>query len=227
MLLCIPNLLSKEQVAHCRAQLEAAAWVDGKTTAGSIARTVKDNQQLPQDSPVAQALGDLILEALAQNPSFIAAALPNKIFPPMFNRYTGGGTYGVHVDNAIRYVPNTTVKVRTDVSTTVFFSEAEEYAGGELVIEDTYGAQEVKLGAGDAIVYPATSLHQVRPVTQGTRFAAFFWTQSMVRDDGQRALLYDLDQSVQTLTVELGETHPQIARLSWIYHNLIRQWAEV
>lgn len=226
MLLCIPNLLTKEQVAACRAKLETADWQDGRLTAGSVAIHVKANLQLPQTSPVAQELGDLILDALAKHPLFLSAALPNKIFPPMFNRYEGGGHYGTHVDNAIRYVPGTAVKVRTDVSTTVFFSEAEDYDGGELVIEDAFGAQEVKLSAGDAVVYPATSLHQVRPVTRGARYAAFFWTQSMVRDDTQRALLYDLDQSVQALTAELGSDHAQVRQLSWIYHNLLRQWAE-
>ncbi|EIJ33584.1 Fe2+-dependent dioxygenase [Thiothrix nivea] len=226
MLICIPNVLSKEQIAHCRAQLDAAEWVDGKTTAGGQAATAKHNLQLAQNSALAEEIGGLILDALAKSPQFISAALPLKIFPPMFNRYEGGGNYGIHVDNAIRYVPGTTVKVRTDVSTTVFFSEPEEYDGGELVIEDNYGAQEVKLAAGDMVVYPSTSLHQVRPVTRGARIASFLWTQSMVRDDGQRTLLYDLDQSIQELSLELGAGHPQTVRLAGIYHNLLRRWAD-
>ncbi len=226
MLLCIPNVLTKQQVVHCRAQLDAAEWVDGKVTAGQQAATAKNNLQLAQTSPLAQQLGDVILDALVNNAQFISAALPLKIYPPMFNRYEGGGNFGVHVDNAIRYVPGTIVRVRTDVSATLFFAEPEEYEGGELVIEDNFGAQEVKLAAGDMVLYPSTSLHQVRPVTRGARIASFFWMQSMIRDDGQRTLLYDLDQSIQELTLELGVGHPQTVKLTGIYHNLVRRWAD-
>lgn len=226
MLLCIPNVLTKQQVVQYRAQLDAAEWVDGKVTAGQQAATAKHNLQLEQTSPLAQQLGDAILDALANNAQFISAALPLKIFPPMFNRYQGGGNFGIHVDNAIRYVPKTIVRVRTDVSATLFFAEPEEYDGGELVIEDNFGAQEVKLAAGDMVLYPSTSLHQVRPVTRGARIASFLWMQSMVRDDGQRTLLYDLDQSIQELTLELGVGHPQTIKLAGIYHNLVRRWAD-
>lgn len=226
MLLCIPNVLTKQQVAQCRAQLEAAEWVNGKVTAGQQAATAKNNLQLAQTSPLAQELGDFILDALANNSQFISAALPLKIYPPLFNRYAGGGNFGVHVDNSIRYVPGTIVRVRTDVSATLFLAEPEEYEGGELVIEDNFGAQEVKLAAGDMVLYPATSLHQVLPVTSGARIASFFWMQSMIRDDGQRTLLYDLDQSIQELTLELGVGHPQTVKLAGIYHNLVRRWAD-
>lgn len=226
MLLCIPNVLSKQQVAQCRAQLDAAEWVDGKVTAGQQAATAKNNLQLAQTSPLAQQLGNVILDALAQNSQFVSAALPLKIYPPMFNCYTGGGNFGIHVDNAIRYVPGTIVRVRTDVSATLFLAEPEDYDGGELVIEDNFGAQEVKLAAGDMVLYPSTSLHQVRPVTRGARLASFIWMQSMIRDDGQRTLLYDLDQSIQELTLELGVGHPQTVKLAGIYHNLVRRWAD-
>lgn len=226
MLICIPNVLSREQVAHCRAQLEVAAWVDGKITAGGQAATAKHNLQLPQDSAIAREIGEAILEALAHNARFVSAALPMKIFPPMFNRYEDGGNFGIHIDNAIRYVPGTTVRVRTDVSATLFLTEPETYDGGELVIEDSFGAQAIKLAAGDMALYPSTSLHQVRTVTRGVRLAAFFWLQSMVRDDGQRTLLYDLDQSIQELSAELGVGHPQTIRLAGVYHNLIRRWAD-
>lgn len=226
MLLCIPNILTKEQVAQCRAKLDAAEWVNGKVTAGEQAATIKNNLQLPQQSALAQELGDFILDALAKTPQFISAALPSKIFPPMFNRYEDCGNFGIHVDNAIRYVPGTIVKIRTDISATLFLAEPEEYEGGELVIEDNFGAQEVKLAAGDMVLYPSTSLHQVRPVTRGTRIASFFWMQSMIRDDGQRTLLYDLDQSIQELSMELGVGHPQTVKLAGIYHNLVRRWAD-
>lgn len=226
MLLCIPNVLSKQQVSQCRAQLDAAEWLDGKVTAGQQAATVKNNRQLAQTSPLAQELGNAILDALAQNLQFISAALPLKIYPPMFNRYEGGGNFGIHVDNAIRYVPGTIVRVRTDISATLFLAEPEEYEGGELVIEDNFGAQEVKLAAGDMVLYPSSSLHQVNPVNSGARIASFIWMQSMIRDDGQRTLLYDLDQSIQALSLELGAEHPQTVKLAGIYHNLIRRWAD-
>ena len=226
MLVCIPNVLSKQQVAYCRDRMATAEWVDGKVTAGQQSATVKYNLQLPEGSAVAREIGDLILDALANTPPFISAALPLKIFPPLFNRYENSGHFGIHVDNAIRHVPGTVVRVRTDLSATLFFAEPDEYDGGELIIEDTYGAQAVKLAAGDMVLYPSTSLHRVEPVTRGARICSFFWLQSMVRDDGQRTLLYDLDQSIQDLANEQGIEHANVVRLSGIYHNLIRRWAD-
>lgn len=226
MLICIPNVLTKEQVAFCRSKLNQADWIDGKATTGTQSATVKSNLQIPQSSLIARELGDIILNALANKPQFISAALPLKIFPPLFNRYENGGHFGIHTDGSVMTVPGTSVRIRTDVSATLFFAEPEEYEGGELVIEDNFGAQEVKLAAGDMVLYPSTSLHQVRPVTSGARIASFFWMQSMIRDDGQRTLLYDLDQSVQELSMELGVGHPQTVKLAGIYHNLVRRWAD-
>lgn len=226
MLLCVPDVLSKAQVAECRTVLAQAEWVDGRVTAGAQSAVVKQNRQIPEDSPVARTVGERILAALAANPLFISAALPLKIFPPLFNSYAGGEHFGVHVDNAIRIVKGTVMRVRTDLSATLFLTEPAEYDGGELVIEDSYGAQEVKLAAGDMVLYPSTSLHQVRPVTRGVRVGAFFWMQSMVRDDGKRTLLFDLDQTIQALAREHGVDHPTAVRLSGIYHNLIRRWAD-
>lgn len=226
MLICIPEVLTKEQVAHCRQVMDEAAWIDGKGTAGPQAALVKQNMQLPEGSPAAQELGDMILAALARNPLFISAALPAKILPPFFNLYGPGQFFGTHVDNAIRSVPGTPIRIRTDVSITVFLAEPEDYDGGELTIEDKYGAHEVKLAAGDAVLYPSTSLHHVKPVTRGHRVASFFWLQSMIRDDGQRTLLFDLDQTIQELSVERGVDDPACVRLTGIYHNLLRQWAD-
>lgn len=226
MLVCIPQVLNAEQVAYCRARMAEADWVDGRVTAGAQSATVKYNSQLPENSPIAQALGDLILDALVQRPTFISAALPLKIFPPLFNRYENGGHFGVHVDNAIRHVAGTLVRVRTDLSVTLFLTEPEEYEGGELVIEDTYGTQAIKLAAGALVLYPSSSLHRVEPVTHGARISSFFWLQSMVRDNADRALLYDLDQSIQTLANEKGLGDAHVLRLSGIYHNLIRRWAD-
>jgi PKHD-type hydroxylase len=226
MLICIPNVLTKEQVAFCRSKLNQAEWIDGKATTGTQSATVKSNLQIPQSSLIARELGDIILNALANKPQFISAALPLKIFPPLFNRYENGGHFGIHTDGSVMTVPGTSVRIRTDVSATLFFAEPEKYEGGELVIEDNFGAQEVKLAAGDMVLYPSTSLHQVRPVTSGARIASFFWMQSMIRDDGQRTLLYDLDQSVQELSMELGVGHPQTVKLAGIYHNLVRRWAD-
>ncbi|UBQ40268.1 Fe2+-dependent dioxygenase [Comamonas thiooxydans] len=225
MLLRIPCLLTPDEVRHCRQVLEAASWQDGKTTAGHVAAQVKSNLQLPLDSKTGQQIGDLILDRLGRNPLFMSAALPLKVLPPRFNRYEGGGTYGNHIDNAFFTIPGTAIKVRTDVSTTVFFSDPDEYEGGELMVEDTFGQQSVKLAAGDAIVYPGTSLHRVNPVTRGTRYASFFWTHSLVKSAEQRRLLFDLDQSIQQLTQEQPE-HPRIAALSGTYHNLLRMWSE-
>lgn len=225
MMLRIPSLLTPDEVRDCRQALEQATWQDGRTTAGSLAVKVKSNLQLPIDSPTAARLGNLILDRLGRNPLFLSAALPLRVLPPRFNRYEGGGTYGNHIDNALFVIPGTAIKVRTDVSTTVFFSDPEEYEGGELIVEDTYGHQSVKLAAGDAIVYPGTSLHRVNPVTRGTRYASFFWTQSLVKSDEQRRLLFDLDQSIQQLTVDHPD-HAKLSALSGTYHNLLRMWSE-
>lgn len=225
MLVRIPAVLSKAEVAHCRRVLEAAEWVDGKVTAGYQSAKSKNNIQLLENSDAANQLGDIILTALANNNLFMSAALPLKIFPPLFNCYQGGHSFGVHVDNAIRQVKGTAVKVRTDLSMTLFFSEPKEYDGGELVIEDTYGTQSIKLAAGDMILYPSTSLHRVTPVTRGRRLASFFWLQSMVASDEKRSLLYDMDMSIQNLS-QGNEDHPAIIQLTGVYHNLLRQWAQ-
>ena len=224
MLLRIPALLTPDEVRHCRQALESAAWQDGRTTAGHVAAQVKSNLQLPLDSTTGQQIGDLILDRLGRNPLFMSAALPLKVLPPRFNRYEGGGTYGNHIDNAFFTIPGTAIKVRTDVSTTVFFSNPDEYEGGELIVEDTYGEQSVKLAAGDAIVYPGTSLHRVNPVSRGTRYASFFWTQSLVASDEQRRTLLQLDQAIQAITAD-HPAHTAIDPLTGVYHNLLRQWA--
>ncbi len=226
MLICIPNVLTKEQVANYRAKLANAEWINGKATSGKQSATVKNNSQLVQHAAITQEIGSVIINALNNAPQFISAALPLKIFPPLFNRYENGGHFGIHTDSSIMTIPNSGVRIRTDLSATVFFAEPHEYDGGELIIEDVYGAQAVKLAAGDMVLYPSTSLHRVEPVTRGVRLCAFFWLQSMIRDDGQRTLLYDLDQSIQSLAVELGIGHSEVVKLSGIYHNLIRRWAD-
>jgi PKHD-type hydroxylase len=226
MLLHIPDILSAEQVAHCRQRLEQADWVDGRITAGHQSARAKDNMQLPEDHPAARELGELILAALQNNPLFMAAALPLKVFPPLFNRYQGGQSFGTHIDNAVRQVTGTPHRVRTDLSATLFLSAPEEYDGGELSVEDTYGLHNVKLPAGHLILYPASSLHHVRPVTRGARLASFFWIQSMVRDDGQRAILFDLDMAIQRISGEVSD-HPSVIQLTGVYHNLLRRWADV
>jgi PKHD-type hydroxylase len=226
MLLAIPNVLSPEQLAESRKLLEAAEWVDGKATAGHQGARVKDNMQLPVDSPVARQVGATILKALSANPLFMSAALPLHILPPMFNRYSGGQTFGTHVDGSIRTVPGTNHRLRTDLSCTLFFAGPEEYDGGELIIEDTYGSKSVKLPAGHMILYPSTSLHQVTPVTRGTRLCSFFWLQSMIRDNGKRSMLFDMDVAIQRLGTE-NATHPSVVSLTGVYHNLLRQWAEM
>ena len=225
MLLKIPQVLTKAQVASCKQVLLDADWADGNVTAGYQSAQAKHNLQLPENSPAARQLGDLVLQALAQNKLFMSAALPLKIFPPLFNCYQGGQSFGVHVDNAIRQVPGTPVKVRTDLSMTLFFSEPEEYEGGELVIEDTYGAHSVKLVAGDMVLYPSTSLHKVTPVTRGRRLASFFWLQSMVASDEKRSLLFDMDMAIQSLRQQLADSR-EIVQLTGVYHNLLRQWAQ-
>jgi len=225
MLLHVPDVLSPEQVAQARTALDAAQWVDGRVTAGAQSARAKDNMQLPESHPVAREMGDMILAALQRSALFMSAALPLKVFPPLFNRYEGGQSFGTHVDNAIRPVAGTPHRVRTDLSATLFLSEPAEYDGGELSVEDTYGVHSVKLPAGHMILYPATSLHHVTPVTRGSRVSSFFWIQSMVRDDGQRTLLFDLDSTIQQLMAD-APSHPAPVRLTGIYHNLLRQWAD-
>ncbi|WP_321476781.1 Fe2+-dependent dioxygenase [uncultured Paludibaculum sp.] len=226
MLLQIPDVLTPEQVAHCRRLLDESSWIDGRATAGPQSGMVKNNQQLPEDHPAAREMGDLILAALEHSGLFMAAALPAKVFPPLFNRYAGGQSFGNHVDNAVRQVSGTPHRIRTDLSATLFFTGPEEYEGGELVVEDTYGAHSVKLPAGHLILYPSTSLHHVRPVTQGARVCSFFWIQSMVRDDGERTLMFDLDMAIQRLSEEAPQ-HPSVVALTSVYHNLLRRWADV
>jgi PKHD-type hydroxylase len=226
MLLHIPDILTAEQVAHCRQKLEQADWVDGRVTAGPQSALAKDNMQLPEGHPAARELGDLILTALQNNLLFMAAALPLKVFPPLFNRYRGGQSFGAHIDNAIRQITGAPHRVRTDLSATLFLASPDEYDGGELSVEDTYGLHTVKLPAGHLILYPATSLHHVSPVTRGARLASFFWIQSMVRDDGERTLLFDLDMAIQRLAGESPD-HPSIIQLTGVYHNLLRRWADV
>lgn len=206
--------------------LDEANWVDGRVTAGYQSARTKNNQQLPEDSPAAQQLGEMILNALGQNATFVAAALPHRVFPPLFNRYQGGQSFGTHVDNAIRQVTGTSHRIRTDLSATLFFSQPDEYEGGELIVEDTYGVQTVKLPAGHLVLYPASSLHQVRPVTKGARVSSFFWIQSMVREDNERTLLFDLDVSIQRLNSERRDD-PIAVQLTGVYHNLLRRWAEL
>jgi len=222
MLLQIPDVLTAEQVAHARDLLDTANWVDGRVTAGHQSTQVKDNMQLPEDHPVGRELGDMILEALQRNALFISAALPLRVFPPLFNRYRGGQSFGNHVDNAIRQISGTHLRIRTDLSATLFLGEPEEYDGGELVVEDTYGVHSVKLPSGHMVLYPSTSLHHVRPVTRGARVASFFWIQSMLRDDGDRTLLFDLDTAIQRLTVDMAD-HPAAVQLTAVYHNLLRE----
>ncbi|MCP3706203.1 Fe2+-dependent dioxygenase [Paraburkholderia sp. CNPSo 3274] len=226
MLVHVPNVLTLEQVRTLRARVDNAgdAWVDGRATAGWSGAPVKRNVQIAEHTPIARELGDMVLAAIERNPLFISAALPNQVYPPLFNRYEGGMTFGSHVDGAVRVLPNG-VKLRTDLSCTLFLSSPDEYDGGELVVEDTYGVQEVKLPAGDMIVYPATSLHQVTPVTRGARVASFFWVQSLVRDDTKRALLFDMDTAIQRLNASDADVE---ARRSLVgcYHNLLRLWSE-
>ena len=226
MLLSVPDVLTLEQVAQARRLLDSAEWVDGRVTAGVQSARVKDNQQLPEGHPVAQQLGDVIITALQGSALFVSAALPLRVFPPLFNRYQGGHGFGNHVDNAIRQITGTPLRIRTDLSATLFLCQPDEYDGGELVVEDTYGVHDVKLPAGHMILYPSTSLHHVRPVTRGARVASFFWIQSMVRDDATRALLFDLDVAIQRLGADVPD-HPSVVQLTAVYHNLLRRWAEM
>lgn len=227
MLLQIPAVLSKGEVAHFRKVLEETEWVDGNVTSGVQSALAKRNLQVPQDAPDALKLGEAILRALGGNSTFNAAALPLRVFPPLFNRYDEGMGFASHVDNAVRYIPNIRQRVRTDVSATLFLSEPDEYDGGELVIEDTYGEHSVKLVAGDMVIYSADSLHRVEPVTRGSRWASFFWAQSMVREDRDRELLFRLDRSITLARTELGDKHPAILGLTSSFHSLMRKWTDI
>jgi PKHD-type hydroxylase len=224
MLLHIPDVLSPEQVAQIRVALDAADWTDGRETVGTQGAAVKRNRQLPDTSPLRRELGQIVLSALAKHPLYHAATLPVRTLPPRFNRYEGGGHYGFHVDGAVMALADAT-QLRSDISCTLFLSEPDDYDGGELIVSDTYGEHEVKLPAGDLIVYPASSVHRVQDVTRGTRLAAFFWVQSLVRDDGQRRLLFELDTTIQALT-RSGADAAALLQLSGVYHNLLRRWAE-
>ena len=224
MLLHIPRVLTEAQVARCRAILEDAKWVDGRETSGHLAARVKHNRQVDEATPEAREMGSIIVAALERTPLFMAAALPLRVFPPLFNRYEPGMAFGSHVDNAIREVASSAARVRTDLSATLFLSGREEYDGGELVVDDTYGAHQVKLPAGDMILYPASSLHRVTPVTRGARLASIFWVQSMVRDDGERALLFDLDMAIGQVG-EAAPGNPAVVGLTNCYHNLLRRWS--
>lgn len=225
MMLHIPAVLTKDEVRELRRELDAAAWSDGRATVGEQGARVKRNQQLNPADPVALRLSERILARLAAHPQFFSAVLPLRILPPLFNRYAGGGTYGRHVDGAVMSQAGSSQRLRSDVSSTLFLCEPDEYDGGELVVHDTYGEHEAKLPAGDLLVYSSTSVHEVRPVTRGARISAFFWSQSMVREDAQRTQLYSLDQCIQTLRARLGEA-PECVTLTAHYHNLLRMWAE-
>jgi len=225
MLLHIPDVLTPEQVAQTRKLLDQAEWVDGRATAGHQSALAKNNMQVAENHPAGRQAGDMIVRALERNALFLSAALPLKVFPPLFNRYQGGQSFGTHVDNAVRQVTGTPHRVRTDLSATLFLAAPGDYDGGELSVEDTYGVHAVKLPAGHMILYPASSLHHVRPVTRGARLAAFFWIQSMVRDDGQRTLLFDLDTAIQRISRDMP-SHPSAVQLTGVYHNLLRRWAD-
>ena len=226
MLLPIPDILTPAQVARARELFAKADWVDGRVTAGHQSALAKHNRQLGENDPAARELGEMIVAALGANPLFLAAALPAKVFPPLFNRYEGGESFGTHIDNAVRQVTGTPVRVRTDLSATLFFSEPGEYDGGELVIEEYSGSHEIKLPAGQMILYPASSRHHVRPVTRGARLASFFWIQSMVRDGGCRRILFDLDVAIQDVNRERAGS-PAAVSLTGVYHNLLRRWTDV
>jgi len=225
MLLHIEGVLTSEQVAKCRETLAAQSWVDGRVTAGEQSAQAKRNLQVPEDAPAARELGEMILGALGRNQTFVSAALPLRVFPPLFNRYDEGMAFDTHVDNSIRFAGS--VRFRTDVSATLFLTDPADYDGGELIVEDAYGEHAVKLPAGDMILYPATSLHRVAPITRGSRWASFFWAQSMVKSDEKRTLLWNLDNAIQALSLKVGQTDPEVISLAGSYHNLLRMWAEV
>jgi PKHD-type hydroxylase len=226
MMLAIPDLLDGEGVARVRAIVDAAEWIDGNATSGHQSALAKKNQQLPEDSAAGKEAGRIVLDALGRSPLFIAAALPLKIFPPLFNRYQGGEAFGTHIDNAVRIHRESEFRVRSDLSATLFLEDPEAYEGGELTVEDNLGAHAVKLPAGHLLLYPASSLHRVEPVTKGARVASFFWIQSMVRDDSARTLLFDLDRSIQAVASDRGHDDREVIRLTGIYHNLLRRWAD-
>ena len=227
MLVCIPDVLSKAEVARFRSAMDSAPWEDGRSTAGAQSALVKKNEQLPPDGPLARALGEQVIKAITANPLFISAAIPLRIFPPLFNRYGIGQHFGLHVDNSVRGDQLTGLRIRTDLSVTLFLSEPEDYDGGELVVEDHYGAQRVKLPAGHLVLYPATSLHAVTAITRGVRVASFFWLQSMIRQAEARRMIFELDTAIQGLVGRLDRNDPEIVRLSGLYHNMIRHWAEL
>jgi PKHD-type hydroxylase len=227
MLICIPDVLSKAEVTEFRGVMDQTPWEDGRSTAGAQSAKVKNNEQLPPNGEVSRRLGERVIKALAANPLFVSAAIPRHIFPPLFNRYGVGQHFGVHVDNAVRGDHMTGIRIRTDLSVTLFLSEPDEYDGGELIVEDYYGSHEVKLPAGHLVLYPATSLHAVTPITRGARVASFFWLQSMIRDTHARSLIFDLDTAIQDLVARLDRNDPEVVKLTGIYHNLIRYWAEV
>ncbi len=225
MLLEIPDILTSAQVREFRDALQKAAWQDGRKTAGHVAMAAKDNHQVAQDDPIAARLGDAILQRLGASARFMAAALPHRVLPPRFNRYTGGESYDLHIDNAVFSVPGTPFRIRSDLSATLFLSEPDEYEGGELVIQHRFGTQRAKLPAGHMMLYSAHTLHRVEPVTHGTRLASFFWVQSLVRSEDQRDLLLELDDTIQALRAEAPDS-PALVRLTGLYHNLLRQWAD-
>src|SRR5580693_7481603 len=229
MLICVPNVLGKDEVADFRRIMDGCAWEDGRSTAGAQSALVKSNEQLPPDNEISRKLGHRIVSALTANPRFISAAIPLHIFPPLFNRYTAadGHHFGIHVDNAVRGDRLTGLRIRTDLSLTLFLSEPEEYDGGELAIEDYYGSHRVKLPAGHLVLYPSTSLHLVTPVTRGARICSFFWLQSMIKDPLARRMTFDMDNAIQALVHRLGRNDPEVRKLTNIYHNIIRYWAEL
>jgi PKHD-type hydroxylase len=227
MLICVPDILTKAEVAEFRSVMAAAVWEDGRSTAGAQSAMVKKNEQLPPNGETSRKLGERVVKALTASPLFISAAVPRHIFPPLFNRYGVGQHFGVHVDNAVRGDHLTGLRIRTDLSVTLFLSEPDEYDGGELIVEDYYGSHEVKLPAGHLVLYPATSLHTVTPITRGARVASFFWLQSMIRDSHARSLIFDLDNAIQGLVPRLGRDDPELVKLTGIYHNLTRYWAEL
>ena len=226
MLIAIPDLLSADEVARVRGIIDAAEWVDGNVTSGAQSAMAKRNEQLPEGTNVSRDAGAIILDALGRSGLFVAAALPLKVFPPLFNRYAGGQAFGSHVDNAIRIQRGSDFRIRSDLSMTLFLEEADAYVGGELVIEGTFGEQKVKLPAGHAVLYPSSSVHRVEPVTRGSRVASFFWVQSMVRDDTARRILFEMDQGVQGAAAALGQDHASVIALTGAYHNLLRKWAD-
>ncbi|WP_210357215.1 MULTISPECIES: Fe2+-dependent dioxygenase [Sphingomonas] len=226
MLIAIPDVLTRDEIVALRAVIDAADWIDGNATSGPQAALAKRNAQLPEDGAAARQAGAMVLDALGRSPLFVAAALPRKVFPPLFNRYAGGQDFGLHVDNAIRMKRGTDFRIRSDLSATLFLEDPDAYDGGELVIEDQFGPQSVKLPSGHMVLYPASSLHRVTPVTRGARVASFFWIESMVRDDGARRLLFELDQGVQAAATTMGQDAPAVLRLTGVYHNLLRRWAD-